>query len=60
MRLPSQARPVARNVSRGKIRIGEMGPSGGVECSLCHLACSQIPDPLGQQLCHIACEQAVC
>jgi ferredoxin-like protein FixX len=34
--------------------------SGGLECSLCHLACEAIGDPVGKQACHIACDQLVC
>ena len=43
----------------GAIRSGGISPSS-LECQLCHLACSQISDPLAKQACHIACDQTIC
>lgn len=51
--------PVLRSALSAS-QAGRVTASGALECSLCHLACNQIPDPLGQQACHIACQAAVC
>jgi hypothetical protein len=51
MKFPIQARPVARQTSQS--RLGQTGvtASGGFECSLCHLACDAISNPLAKQAC---------
>lgn len=59
MTFPIQAKPVARQPSHNRLGQGGLSASG-IECSLCHLACEAISNPLAKQACHIACDQAVC
>jgi hypothetical protein len=51
--------PVVRGASHSPGIAGVVA-SGGLECSLCHLACDAIGDAAGRAACHIACEQLVC
>ena len=60
MKFPIQARPVARQTNRSRQGGTGLTATGGIECSLCHLACDAISNPLARQACHIACDEAVC
>jgi hypothetical protein len=59
MKFPIQAKPVARQMSQSRLRQTGLTASG-IECSLCHLACEAISNPLAKQACHIACDQTIC
>lgn len=58
MKFPMQALPIARQ-SAARVAPRGLLPSS-IQCSLCHLACEQISNPLAKQACHIACDQTVC
>lgn len=57
MRLPNQAKPVARQVSSSPAA-GSVGPSG-IACTLCNLACDQLSG-LAKTACQLACQHTVC
>jgi hypothetical protein len=59
MNLPTQVRPVMRNTAPSVKQKAGVQPSGGIECTICHIGCDQLPEP-ARSICHIGCDQVVC
>jgi hypothetical protein len=57
MRIPSQSKPVMRDISATPMKHGVM--ASGIACDLCMAACNELSG-FAKTLCQLACSKTVC